>query len=892
MMRRGDDAVETKPEETTTTGSKVEEVSFHEMASRSHTPCVKPPIVPRVVTCEKPKSIMKTISRGASSKSRRVSFTEPDEDFSEPTLRFGRPKQPRDDTATGGEPDVAPSKDTLSDPSDVQEQQTEQSVGETTMTYKPPEDSLPKLSQGSLITASCHSTPLAVGDNDDKKEASSEVCAPDKSPKKTPPGGLSEMAYRGEDLSSLPDVSISDETPTPSSTFLLQCRSVSSESVVPPFTASCSQRVGATPIPPEVHSSHLLPPDDHPLPPFTEQILSNWEGGAPVVPLSPHDAWLDDTTEAVVQPLRAQNSVDALSFEGGVDPADLVFDDTPTSEEKRNEGDCDLTGTESPPGQRVIDFSGQTHSNLVPVDDVLHVVAPHAFPESSPSNTADNGEEMKVDGQGRYRAVKSGNDLSMPLRSGLCRISDERESEVSCTHFLAPQVRQRIHLNDCDAVSERPTLTTTLGARSGVQATLPGAQIIKKNQGPPLHCEYSPTVNCAKPFVSLGGVQAQTHSPRRQATPVVVEYISNSSSSRREAFCDDIHRYNSRSRSRDDVHPLQHQHRTVRELFPGTLFAQFPGEPIDVAPRVSIKRTEMVVSKPLKTKKKKHGDSAPLVAADLTSIPGSNRNGQSNHQAKTPSVMSLWEEACTEAEEFEEVGLYNAHLTPAMDLTPLNAVDAWTAEQHQERRQLSNKKAARIFTTLDGSGGRGSGGADSLQKRRDADTKREKEEEQRRARRFEKLHLTLLQLACKGGEPASPSKDHMTNCGGHFSLDSGRGFSPVVADDLVRVRRKITLLPPPSPVTAEGLIHTPERVASLERSDELPSARPPALFPPARSSSVLSPTRCGGGRSHRVSGDSFGGTPERRATDRLAIKTFVSDIAVIVRALREREIAR
>ncbi|ESL09049.1 hypothetical protein TRSC58_03238 [Trypanosoma rangeli SC58] len=930
----------------------------------------KPPVAPRSTSCEKPKSILKNTNSGSAStktpspSKRRVSFEE-DESFTEPRLRFGTPTHaPRShhEETAGEEPVVARCEAASSSLAGVQiGRAADREPSEPTIMGDRPAASSPDSPHSSPVITPYPHPPPASNNCDDGETVGGTVALDDKPP--TPvlscaPAAGAAVPRSIEELSPLPDVSVSDITPSPSSLVSRQGRSGSSRSPM----NNCAVAAAAEQCkPPDVRGT-LFPERDagavcaapnisKQLPSDTANSLSHASGelgavffgrtspepggrGVLVQPSSRHPTWYGGSAEAVVRPSLSRGPTEAnasfhsssLPFEGGVNPADLVFDDSPTSsvlEAKESENGFPVVSSLSR-SRRVLDFPVQLYPSLIGPDEPPHSTASLG---PSPSNATDDDRESTLQrrsGRKGRRAAGDGNLTPMPLQPVL-RVKNAgnpgeplsaRQSPAQALDVACPNTR--------DAVEE---LT------NGVVRSTGEVLALKENQNPSLRRDHNSTADGASPSSLLSYAPAYSHLPPRQARPVVVEYINKLSASWQETLRGDVHgrRRHHRGHFGDDTSPLRPRQEVTRQLFPEVFFGHasltteashancLAADAMGACSLLSIKSTEVVLPRPMTKKQRGSAKPATTTVTATASAVAVNNNSfcscvetRGVELATSSSETHIREETCAESEEFEDVDSYCAPLAPAANMSP-SLMENIKSEEEEGQSHPGGSKTTRTPAGVGTSGkcrnsesarercGAGTQtyvGTKSDKNEWDGEEEEEEEEEKRRAKRFEKLRRALLLFS--GAGTAFPSGGScITGCGAGCSLpdcDSGCPTAVTASTEArrhgghhVSARQTRNLVPLLSSTTTEGLIHTPERGPSPNRGEGPPAPRSKALFAPARS---VSPPRlfpCS--ENANVRQNALGGgvdvLPERCVSNRTAARAFARDISAVVHALRE-----
>ncbi|RNF24698.1 uncharacterized protein Tco025E_02378 [Trypanosoma conorhini] len=911
----------------------------------------KPPVVPRSISCEKPKSILKNtggapaLTRRSSSSRRRVSFEE-DDNFTEPRLRFAAPTDAplsHGGAAAEDEPalarwEAAPSSRAEVQPRSAADRRASEPASGRERTAAAP---LPVSPHDSPIIAP-RQPPPASGNCDDKEAARGPVGSEERPPtavlSRAPAAAaaVAETPCGSEALSPLPEVSVSDITPSPASLVLRLGRSGSGRSSADscagtaaaglsspldareplfPDVGACAgcPALSLAPAAPEACGRELAVPDGSFSPIFSGRNSPEQKSrGVPVRSSSQHSTWYGGSAEAVVRPPRVRGPTAAnasshsspLPFEGGVNPADLVFDDSPAcSEPAADESDNGVpVALGASHCRRVLAFPVQLYPGLVGPGEPPHNTA---SPEPSSSNATDDGGEITPQGRrGRRgrRAAWNGDRTPMPLQPVLRATNADRPGECVAARPSPARGPLVAHLNARGAVEEPPELTDGVVRGTGEVLAL------KENQHPLLRRDQSSAADGASPSALLSCARASSHLPPRRAKPVVVEYINKLSASWQETLRGDLHR-RSRSRSSDDACPPRSREEVTRQLFPGVFFglasmaadahhANCPAaDALGACPLMPIRGTEVVLSKPLKAKKRRGGaELSPTAVVATYSAVAANKGRSGGEKrrvdrAKTPPETRPREEACAEPEEFEEVDSYCVSSTPAANAAPpvVEKVKSGQQQWHPGGKQTTRTPTGlgKGGSCCDSEGARKRRGAETL---KGAEMRNEEEEgEERRARRFEKLRRALLLYSAEGAS-SPPGRPRVAghDCGCPTAATESTGARGR-RERGVPARQKNNLPPSPPSVTAEGLIHTPERAASPGGSEGPPAAQPRILFAPARS---VSPPRTFPCNPNANGGENAGGggvgvLPERRVRNRAAARAFARDITGIVHALRE-----
>ncbi|KAF8276966.1 hypothetical protein TcBrA4_0122340 [Trypanosoma cruzi] len=935
----------------------------------------KPPMAPRSSSCEKPKSILKSTNSNLSpSKSptlstRRVSFEE-EESFLEPRLRFGTPTHATHshlEEVVVRTPVATRSEVVSSGPVEMQiRRYAEWSATEPTSMPERPADLSPDSPQDSPTIIHRERIPTVISNRDEKEEKGGTLC-PDNnlstatlSRAPTAEAVVSARPCSAEELSPLPDVSVSDTTASPSSLLLQLGRSGSRRSSMENcmFAATTEQyalldvkgtlfpdgdtRAGRhllniAPVSSEACGRSLVLPGGSVFSSFSVQKSPIRESSSLFFgPSSQHEKWCGSGAGAIVRPPRAwsptaagasnhsllpprQRGVEALLFEGGVNPDDLVFDDIPDcSVPEANSNDNGLPHlTESSHCRRMLDFSMQLYPNLVQPEEPPHTTD---FQELSFSNFTDGDGESALQERsvrkGR-RAAGDGDPLSMPPQPFL-RVSNAGKKgkclfgRPSPTHLLHGE-----YTNACGAVENPPELTD-FAVRSTGEEVLG----MKENQKTLICRDQKSTPDGVTTTSLLECLHASSQLYPRQAKPVMVEYINKLSASWQEALRGDMHRRRRhRGHTSDEVHQ-PHYRKMTRQLFPGVFFGHawtntethhvncLTADTIGVCPLIPIKKTVVVMPSPRKTKKKRCGVK-PVTTTAVATPPAISSSSSSNRKVDdcraegekaTPEKL-LREEACAESEKFEDVHSYVVQLTPVFGMTPSGVA---TYSSQKESRNSDRKKAARTPTSVEKSGSRRNLGSVrehcSVKTTKEVKMEKEEEEEERRAKRFERLCRAFRPVSNEGAF-FSGDKACITGCGGHRPLRDHDYGHPATNNELAgpshcqkstQPKKKFPPLPSPSFLTVEGLIHTPEQAASLVGSEEAADSRPIALFAPARS---VSPPGIFPGNRAEDSGKNVlkshvGVLPERCVSNRSAVRAFAHEISDIVHALRESNWAK
>ncbi|RNF04643.1 hypothetical protein TraAM80_04938 [Trypanosoma rangeli] len=872
----------------------------------------KPPVAPRSTSCEKPKSILKNTNSGSASTKtpspsrRRVSFEE-DDSFTEPRLCFGTPThapRPHHEAAAGGnEPVVAQWETTSRRRAGVQiERAADLGPSEPTIRCDRPAASSPNSPHNSPVITPYPHSPPASNNYGDEGTAGGTLASNDRpltAVLSCEPAAGAAVPRSTEELSPLPDVSVSDITPSPPSLVSRQGRSDSSRSPM----NNCAVAAAAEQCkPPDVRET-LFPDRDactvRAAPNIGKQLPSGTtnspshasgelgavffgqalpeRGGRDVLvqPSSRHPTWYGGSAEAVVRPSRTRDPTEAntgchsssLPFEGGVNPADLVFDDSPKSsvleaEEIKNEFPVVSGSSRS---RRVLDFPVQLYPSLVGLDGPPHSTAPL---EPSPSNATDDDRESTLQrrsGRKGRRAAGDSDRTPMPLQPVLRVKNAGKPGEHLSARQPPAQALDIACANARDAVEE---LT------NGVVRGTGEALALKENQNPLLCRDHGSTADGASPSSLLSYAHAYSNLPPTQARPVVVKYINKLSASWQETLRGDVHdgrRRHNRGHFDDDTCPLRPRQEVTRQLFPGVFFGHaslmteachancLEADTAGVCPLLSIKSTEVVLPKPMKAKKQRGGAKPATTTVTTTASAVAVNNNSSCSIVETRRVeltksspeTHIREGACAVSEEFEDVDSYCVPLAPAANVNP-SVVENVKSEEEGE------------------------------------------EEKERRAKRFEKLRRALLLVSGEG--MASPSGGScVTGCGADCPPPDRDYGCPTAVTALTEARRHVSvrqrrnLVPLLSSATTEGLIHTPERVPSPDRGEEPPATRSKALFAPARSVSPPRSFSCS--QNANVRQDALGGgvavLPERRVSNRTAARAFARDISAVVHALRE-----
>ncbi|KEG13137.1 hypothetical protein DQ04_01191050 [Trypanosoma grayi] len=993
-----------------------EKVGSATPASPSYVPRGKPPVVPRSNSCDKPKSILKNMSGSRSSstspspRKRHVSF-EDDECFSEPTLRYGAPRHvaethdkpeaaaaaPPAEVAAGGvtptEAEKMPTVARVEARPGAGEKERRRHLPErgvadpvNTLRQRGREESeSPDNSPVIVPRRGAQLLPISAEKEERKKERAESVTTPEKKAKVLQSRAEATATPRTEyDSSPLLDVSVSDATPSHSSTGSQRQRSSNSmELTVSHGTPIEQQRAspgerkrlfpdkdaylsglspGISPIPVEAHRQHIQLLERSSPPAFFGRTSSSSPGEQNAAPRTfSHSARIDSNATPVVRPTRIevlssstsslqQKGVDTLLFEGGVDPNDVDFDDLPLNVGVAavSVGAGDIPPLVEPSyDRRVIDFPVHLFPRIVVANESSQSIFSGSVAVDSSGGgggellgiAEDAGGELVAESpaRGRRRGRRDVWD------GGLAPASPQPVFRRRQTSSPAPSDQQHVlhGMHPNVPGGGEPLALTEYARKSDPSPVAPAALLLKENHEHHLRFPHNSTAEDAaaplssSPFLDDPERTANATLPHH-AKPVVVEYINKLSDEWQETLRSSGANRRLGSRrgkqhaTREEARLLhQKQHEEARHLFPGVFFGQSPTviearhaicpdeTAFSTSPLMPIRRTEVVQPRQV-TKKKKRGLVEALSAANITTINNNNNNNsrstRSNGNAidfptqetKPLSRSPGNEEIQVDPDEFEEIATCDGLSTPpGSPVAPIRRQKATLAKKHHE------EGAKKSICTPPRYVKENTSGSDNVENSKKSQintqpnqpcvTEVESDgEAERRARRYDKLRRALLQLADEARFISSPdvkavSCDNSSRRHSHSSRGSnnnGRGSA------FSRRRPLPPPLPsPPSPsppsVTAEGLIHTPQRTASPDGSDAAAPVRPQALFAPARPFSPPAPS-CrdsddddGGGGSRCIALEShFNTGAERCVNNRAAMKAFARDIARIVSALK------
>lgn len=907
---------------TTRTYDDVEGVALQETSSLSDVRSGKPPVVPyKAASNAKPKSIIKR-SSSASSSRRCVSFADADDNFSEPSIQFWMPRRlPGNAAATTRskeEHTVPPAESTSSGQIDGLEQHTKPNVEETAKKPQQPADSLSDSPFGSPALAFNHrfehttkkieeEASGALAPNANNKEASPRVVFP-------------EAVHGAEDASFLANVSVSDKTPSPSSlsVSLQQVLSVSSKKAVINSESPVNNQQGIAPAQFKESGRQQAAAGASSSPPFFEgqtPVIQTGEGVPSVQPPPlTSSMWFGDDAGAPVQPVQTQSAAvthlcenyrfpfhhegsDVLPLEkSGSDPSDLVFNKSSSTGlsaaigiEKKdigNNNNCTAADTRLCHGRRVIDFPVQLYPVLLTTEELSRSKNLAIFQHLPPQNAAENEQTrwfLKSSGQKCQLCAGNSNHSPSPPQLILCKAGVKK-----MTGNL-PAQQSPLQADKLNGSSSEKNLQAA--ADFGVRVESPEARMSESQ------CPQRGKAGC-KAFLPLTYVH-----PQARARPVTVNYVNNMSAFWQENLRPVDHR---QSHSAREAMPPLNQRDVSKELFPEAYFGQsqeaiekncaiYPAVDTPNAQEVaSIKQTKTLTSKSVgcaKKKRNKHLGPTVVPVEVATSVPKSCSagKGHTTQLTETPDVTPVQNETLTGSSMFEELGLFNAHLTQEAGFASSKAVDVSTEHQRRIQQDTGCGKTANSSNKVEsGCSGNSPGSTKAQQKAESAD------EERRRLKRFEKLRSVLLQIAYRN-EFSSQEDTNATDCGSRFLQEryNGREAAAAVEEMAGRRRRRRTLPPPPSPVTAEGLIHTPERAVSPGESEETLYTQPFSFSASRRCSPPGVSSHFGQRRSsHRVLYRDTGAMLERRVSDHNAVKNFAHDIAGIVRSLRESTLVK